>query len=94
MSIDPLERFDTVVNFAVSDPTMQAEVKKAGRRLLEDAALEVGESSSTAIGLLLLQIYKQGYVPGKSSNDVINEISEIVAKAGRDNAAATTHDTY
>jgi hypothetical protein len=76
-------------------------VARAADTLLEDAALEMAESTTMAFTALLMGVYERGKYPGNSSNPALNQLLDIVAKAGErrqqedDHAEnKASHDTY
>lgn len=93
-------RFETVLNFTLdardkSPEDIKAEVLKAADRLLEDSAMEMADSTINAFLALLMHIYQTGQIPGASPNAILNQLSEVLAEAGRKkHADNTTHDSY
>jgi hypothetical protein len=95
MQSDALDRFQTIVNFVVEDEAKREDLNKAAIRLLEDSAMSMSEQVTTALGMILLKIYQDGYVPGKTENPVINKLAGILAEAGRRDADnQTAQDSY
>jgi hypothetical protein len=90
-----LDKFDTVINLIVEDEAKRKDIRKAAIRLLEDSAMDMSEQVTTALGMILLKIYENGHVPGKTENPAINKLAAILADAGRRDASnQTTHDSY
>lgn len=95
-----MDRFETVLNFALdakgaTAEDTKAEILKAADKLLEDSATEMAEDGINAICGILLYIYKTGNYPGKATNPLMDELQKIVAEAGRQHAADNTaEDSY
>lgn len=89
--------FEATINMVLDgQEDKKAEILKAADQLLEDAAMEMADSSMNAVCLILLQIFIDGKAPGKATNPLFDQLQGIVAEAGRKvkNDDHSADDTY
>lgn len=85
---EPLAVFDAYVEAAfkekrLSDQTaaedLKAIIKLAGRKLVEDSALELGTTAVDGVALTLLTIYREGAYDGGFISQHLDELAKILA---------------
>lgn len=79
-----MAHFETIVNFAVdleNKDDAKAAIIRAADKLLMDSLEEMSDAATTAVCLVLLNIYQTGRDPGETKSATLNELKEILLKA-------------